>query len=195
MVGPDSPGKVPFKMRLRERPLVPSAKLRAVTMDIESSIAHSKVVVFSEYTRMLDLVDFALHEKGIDCFRLQGNMKLDNRKMNIELFRNASKNSVLLVSIQAGGEGLNLQFAHRAILIEPSWNPAVEEQAIARLLRIGQTMKVRVTRYIVSNSIEERVLELQARKREIFRRTIDGGSNFSDGLTMQDMIYLLTKHS
>ncbi|KAE8247792.1 hypothetical protein A4X06_0g4189 [Tilletia controversa] len=126
-----------------------------------------KSVVFSQWTRMLDRIGKALEKKGIRYARLDGTMTRVQRSKALEQFKLDPKFEVLLISLRAGGFGLNLVSACRAYLIDPYWNPAVENQGLDRIYRLGQRRPVVLTRFIMKKSIEENMLELQRRKMEL----------------------------
>lgn len=126
-----------------------------------------KSVVFSQWTKMLDRVARALHRSGVKAAYLDGRMHRQARSDNLEGFRSDPSVEVLLVSLKAGGVGLNLVSACRAYLMEPYWNPATENQGLDRIHRMGQTRPVVMTKYIMGSSIEENMLELQKRKMQL----------------------------
>ncbi|KAH9675300.1 putative SWI/SNF-related matrix-associated actin-dependent regulator of chromatin subfamily A member 3-like 1 [Citrus sinensis] len=136
----------------------------------------TKSVVFSQFRKMLILLEEPLQAAGFKLLRLDGSMNAKKRAQVIEEFGNPGPGgpTVLLASLKASGAGVNLTAASRVFLLEPWWNPAVEEQAMDRVHWIGQKEDVKIVRLIVQNSIEERILELQDRKkklaREAFRR-------------------------
>ncbi|SNX81913.1 related to RAD16 - nucleotide excision repair protein [Melanopsichium pennsylvanicum] len=123
-----------------------------------------KSVVFSQWTKMLDRIQKSLSITGIRMARLDGTMKRPDRSAALEAFRIDPGIEVLLVSLRAGGTGLNLVTACRAYLMDPYWNPAVENQGLDRVHRMGQTRPVITTKYIMKQSIEENMLRLQKRK-------------------------------
>ncbi|KAE8219325.1 hypothetical protein CF319_g6962 [Tilletia indica] len=126
-----------------------------------------KSVVFSQWTRMLDRIGKALEKKGIRYARLDGTMTRQQRGKALDRFKLDPKYEVMLISLRAGGFGLNLVSACRAYLIDPYWNPAVENQGLDRIHRLGQRRPVVLTRFIMKKSIEENMLELQKRKMEL----------------------------
>lgn len=136
-----------------------------------------KSVVFSQFRKMLLLLEEPLKAAGFNFLRLDGAMNAKKRAQVIEEFgaERPYGPTVLLASLKASGAGVNLTTASRVYLLEPWWNPAVEEQAMDRVHRIGQKEEVRIVRLIARNSIEERILELQESKkklaREAFTRT------------------------
>jgi len=136
-----------------------------------------KTVVFSQWTTMLDRVEDALDNTGIRYERLDGTMKREDRSRAMEALKNDPSCEVLLVSLKAGGVGLNLTAAQRVYLMDPYWNPAVENQAVDRIHRLGQTKPVTTVKLIIENSIEARLLEVQKKKTELANMTL--GQNFS----------------
>jgi len=135
-----------------------------------------KSVVFSQWCSMLSLVEIALQRACIRYTRLDGTMSSTQRDQAVSVFTKDSQVRVLLISTKAGGLGLNLIAASRVFLLDPWWNPATEDQAIDRVHRIGQQRSVRVIRFIVRGSIEERMLELQKRKKLLARGALADGS-------------------
>lgn len=134
------------------------------TMEALDSYEPVKSVVFSQWTKMLDRIQKSLSITGIRMARLDGTMKRSDRSAALETFRTDPSIEVLLVSLRAGGTGLNLVAACRAYLMDPYWNPAVENQGLDRVHRMGQTRAVVTTKYVMRHSIEENMLRLQKRK-------------------------------
>ncbi|PIA14927.1 hypothetical protein COEREDRAFT_21076, partial [Coemansia reversa NRRL 1564] len=124
-------------------------------------------VVFSQWTTMLDLIEPLLSQQGIRFTRLDGKMQRQQRERNLYKFKHDSDIEVLLLSLRAGGVGLNLVHATHVFLMDAFWNPSVENQAIDRIHRLGQNAPVTVTRYFIKNSIEEKIMMLQRRKAKI----------------------------
>ncbi|OCB87871.1 hypothetical protein A7U60_g5006 [Sanghuangporus baumii] len=131
-----------------------------------------KTVVFSQWTTMLDKVEDALEAAGICYERLDGTMKRDERTRAMEALKNEPACEVLLVSLKAGGVGLNLTAAQRVYLMDPYWNPAVENQAVDRIHRLGQRKPVTTVKLIIENTIEARLLEVQKKKTELAKMTL-----------------------
>uniref|UniRef100_A0A0W0FGG1 Dna repair protein rad5 n=1 Tax=Moniliophthora roreri TaxID=221103 RepID=A0A0W0FGG1_MONRR len=143
-----------------------------------------KTVVFSQWTTMLDKVEDALEVAGIRYDRLDGTMKRDDRTRAMEALKHDPGCEVLLVSLRAGGVGLNLTAAQRVYLMDPYWNPAVENQAVDRIHRLGQTRPVTTVKLIIQGTIEDRLLQVQKMKTELANLTL-GGQNFSKAELMQ----------
>lgn len=131
----------------------------------------TKSVVFSQFRKMLILLEEPLKAAGFKILRLDGSMNAKRRAQTIQEFGLLTPDgpTVLLASLKASGVGINLTAASRVYLLEPWWNPAVEEQAMDRVHRIGQKEDVKIVRMIAQNSIEERILELQEKKKKLAR--------------------------
>ncbi|KAL9541494.1 hypothetical protein MBANPS3_009095 [Mucor bainieri] len=124
-----------------------------------------KTVVFSQFTSFLDLIGGSLNREGITFTRLDGSMPQSKReKVLADFTQEGGEVGVLLISLRAGGVGLNLTCASRVIMMDPWWNFAIEAQAIDRVHRLGQLNEVVVTRFVMRDSVEERILEIQNRK-------------------------------
>lgn len=132
-----------------------------------------KCVVFSEFTSHLDLIERALSDKGHKFVRIDGKMSLNNRKKSMDALASDNDITILLASIKAAGQGLNLTAASRAFIMEPMWNPAAEAQAVDRIYRIGQKRPVFVKRYLMEDSIEGKIVELQKRKQQLADVSMD----------------------
>lgn len=126
-----------------------------------------KSVVFSGWTSHLDLIQIALEDHGIRFVRLDGKMSRTQRATSLQVFRDDPAVPVILVSITAGGLGLNLTSASRVFVMEPQFNPAAEAQAVDRVHRLGQKREVTITRFIMDGSFEEKMLALQDKKRNL----------------------------
>ena len=149
-----------------------SAKLGALRELLGESIdGGHRVLVFSQFTSMLDLIEKALEADGVTFCRLDGSTK--DRGAVVEKFQRDAGVSVFLISLKAGGVGLNLTAADTVIHFDPWWNPAVEAQATDRAHRIGQKNVVTSIRLIARGTVEERVLQLQNRKRELLAGMVD----------------------
>lgn len=136
-----------------------------------------RVLVFSQFTTMLALVGAALKTEGVAYHYLDGNTPSEERMRLVNSF-NAGDKPVFLLSLKAGGTGLNLTGADTVIHLDPWWNPAVEDQATDRAYRIGQGNSVQVYKLIARNTIEDRIYELQQAKRELIDSIIKPGENF-----------------
>ena len=132
-------------------------------------------VVFSGWTSHLDLIEIALGDKKIAYTRLDGKMSRTQRGAALDSFRDDPNVSVILVSIAAGGLGLNLTSASKVYVMEPQFNPAAEAQAIDRVHRLGQKREVTATRFIMDGSFEEKMLELQRKKQNLADLSMNRG--------------------
>ncbi|MEV6846553.1 DEAD/DEAH box helicase [Actinoplanes sp. NPDC051411] len=147
-----------------------------------------RTLVFSQFTRFLGAARDRLEQAGIAYAYLDGTTR--DRKRAVEEFKTGAA-PVFLISLKAGGFGLNLTEADYCILLDPWWNPATEAQAVDRAHRIGQTRNVMVYRLVARDTIEEKVMALQTRKAELFAGVMDGGEFASAGLTAADIRELL----
>ncbi|KAH7371973.1 SNF2 family N-terminal domain-containing protein [Pyrenochaeta sp. MPI-SDFR-AT-0127] len=142
-----------------------SSKVRAVISQIRM-YPKEKNIVFSTWTTSLDMVQRALKcDGGIRCVRIDGKVAIKKREQAIQQFRNDPDTRVILITISCGACGLDLTAASRVHLLEPQWNPSIEDQALARAHRLGQTHPVTTLRYVMKNSIEEHILNVQDRKK------------------------------
>ena len=152
-----------------------------------------KAIVFSQWTAMLDLLEPCLKSAGIHFRRLDGTMSLAARERALSEFEEKPDVTVILMSLKAAGLGVNLTCANHVILSDVWWNPTVEEQAIDRAHRIGQTREVHVVRFTVRGTVEDRILALQDRKRAMvsaaFGEDNDGCVQRTQ-LTLEDLVFL-----
>lgn len=171
---------------------IPS-KFSLILDTIRSSIAGGhKLLIFSSFTKVLDHLRDLLDQESISSFYISGATNATARVSLCQRFNTEHKTSVMLVSLKAGGTGLNLQGADIVIHIDPWWNYAAEEQATDRAYRIGQTRPVIVYKYICHNSIEEKVLLLQEQKKELYNAVIKTGDKGLTSLSKDDIKYLIS---
>lgn len=150
-------------------------------------------LVFSQFTGYLDLVEAGLREQGFTCLRLDGSTPVSRRKQLVNSFQESTEPTVFLISLKAGGKGLNLTRATYVYHMDPWWNPAVENQASDRAHRIGQTGQVTITRLIMKHTIEEKMMALKEQKTLLYRAILeDGAGSSGGGLTREDLEFLLT---
>ncbi|MEC5165127.1 SNF2 family DNA or RNA helicase [Flavobacterium sp. PL11] len=142
-----------------------SVKLEALMENIKEKTGNHKILVFSQFVKMLQIVKTRLEEDQIHYEYLDG--QTTNRQERVENFQNNADVRVFLISLKAGGTGLNLTEADYVFIIDPWWNPAVENQAIDRCYRIGQTKKVMAYRMICKDTIEEKIVSLQQKKKKV----------------------------
>jgi len=152
-----------------------------------------KVLVFSQFTTYLDIIQNKIRERSWRHARIDGSQTLKKRAEQVEYFQNGDA-QVFLISLKAGGVGLNLTAASYIFLMDPWWNPAVENQAIDRAYRIGQENKLTVYRPIIKDSVEEKVLILQNTKKDLFSDLMGEEKDefFNGKLSMIDFKSLLT---
>lgn len=150
-----------------------------------------RVLLFSQFTSMLSIIEEELAELGMTTFYLRGSTKPQDRITMVDAF-NAGEKDVFLISLKAGGTGLNLTGADTVILYDLWWNPAVEQQAAGRAHRIGQKNVVEVWRMIAEGTIEERMDSLQQEKRELFQKVIQGNDDQLSKLTEEDIRLILS---
>jgi superfamily II DNA or RNA helicase len=168
---------------------VSSTKLDLLVEQLTDIAAEGhRTLVFSQFTRFLGGARERLERAGIACTYLDGATR--DRRRVVEEFKSGAA-PVFLISLKAGGFGLNLTEADYCILLDPWWNPATEAQAVDRAHRIGQTRNVMVYRLVARDTIEEKVMALQARKAELFAGVMDDGEFASAGLSAADIRELL----
>lgn len=170
---------------------VPSAKLDVLLEQVEELVEEGhKALVFSQFTSLLALVRPKLEERGLVYEYLDG--KTRDREERVRRFQNDPQCPLFLVSLKAGGLGLNLTAADYVFLLDPWWNPAVEQQAIDRAHRIGQTRPVFAYRLVCQDTVEQRIQELQARKKEIAAAIVSSPENILRHLSREDLERLLS---
>lgn len=170
----------------------PSGKLQHLLEQVEELTASGRrVLIFSQYSSMLQLIREQLEFAGRTLFYLDGQTPAQERVDMCHRY-NAGEAELFLISLKAGGSGLNLTGADTVILYDLWWNPAVEEQAIGRAHRMGQKRVVQVIRLVAEGTIEEKILELQQRKRDLIDEVIDAEGSASSALTEEDIRELLS---
>jgi superfamily II DNA or RNA helicase len=163
-----------------------SGKLQALRELIQTSVSGGhKVLVFSQFVSMLTIIRRAMEEDGVAYEYLDGSTK--DRQERVENFQSEDGPPVFLISLKAGGSGLNLTAADTVIHFDPWWNPAVEDQATDRAHRIGQTKVVTTYRLIAKGTIEEKILELGGKKRELVGAVLSEDVGGAKKLTRQDL--------
>ncbi|UNI13796.1 hypothetical protein JDV02_000504 [Purpureocillium takamizusanense] len=181
-------------MRYLHKTWMPSAKVTAC-MELLKRIQASKekAIVFSQWTLLLDLLEVAMsHDKlGLKPLRYDGSMSADQRAQAARDFRRKPEAMVMLVSLRAGNAGLNLTSANNVIIMDPFWNPYIEMQAVDRAHRIGQTKDVKVHRILTQETVEDRIMELQERKKEIVEAALDETESMKIGrLNVSELKFL-----
>jgi SNF2 family DNA or RNA helicase len=169
----------------------PSAKLDTLLAQLEQVREEGhKALVFSQFTSLLAIVRDRLDRDQVAYAYLDGRTR--EREARVEEFQNNPKIKLFLISLKAGGLGLNLHAAEYVYLLDPWWNPAVEAQAIDRAHRIGQTRQVFAYRLIARDTVEEKVLELQKNKRDLADAIITADNSLLHNLTREDLELLLS---
>jgi len=166
-----------------------SAKMDVLLEQIESKSPHHKILVFSQFVSMLELVKADLEQRQIQFAYLTGQTK--NRESVVEAFQNNQEVRVFLISLKAGGVGLNLTKADYVYLIDPWWNPAVENQAIDRAYRIGQHQNVMAVRLICPDTIEEKIMLMQETKKDLASDLIKTEESIFKSLSKKDLLELI----
>ena len=168
-----------------------SGKFEHLKDMIKDVIANGhRVLLFSQFVQMLELIKYWLEAEGIKHEYLTGATK--NRKECVDRFNNNDDIPIFLISLKAGGTGLNLTGADYVIHYDPWWNPAVEDQATDRAHRIGQTKKVFVYRLITKGTVEEKMIQLQSKKRDLIDSVITVDTSLGKILTYEDLKDILT---
>lgn len=150
---------------------------------LRSEDSSVKCLVVSQFTRFLNILATPLREHGFSFVRLDGTMSQKKRAQVIQEFQSSAADSpsIMLLSLKAGGVGLNLTAASHVFLMDPAWNPATEEQCIDRCHRLGQKRKVFVTKFIVKDSVEENMVKIQRQKQDLVEKAF--GSTNTDRKT------------
>jgi SNF2 family DNA or RNA helicase len=170
-----------------------SIKTQMLIDELRNIIPAHKALVFSQFTSMLDLLGRDLSAAGIPYLRLDGSTAASQRQELVNSFQqDESDASVFLISLKAGNAGLNLTAADYVFLFDPWWNAAVENQAIDRTHRIGQTSHVFAYRLICKNTVEEKIMVLKDRKRKISDELISTDDGLLQSLTMEDVAFLFS---
>ncbi len=164
-----------------------SVKVEELVRNIKEKTGNHKIVVFSQFITMLSIIRKRLEEINISYEYLDGKTSHKNRQKSVEHFQADDSCRVFLISLKAGGTGLNLTAADYVFLVDPWWNPAVEEQAIDRCYRIGQDKKVFAYRMICKDTIEEKIINHQQSKKALADDIIQAEESFVKGLTADDI--------
>jgi len=171
----------------------PSAKVTKITELLqEIQPSGEKTIIFSQWTSLLDLLEIPIkYDLKLKYCRYDGAMTRAHRDIAVRSFIDKPETTVMLVSLRAGNAGLNLTAASHIIICDPFWNPYIEMQAVDRAHRIGQQRPVKVHRVLVENTVEDRIVELQEKKRALVDAALDEGESKSLGrLSVQELRYL-----
>ncbi|OZJ03278.1 hypothetical protein BZG36_03741 [Bifiguratus adelaidae] len=169
------------------------SKLLDILEDTRRQAPTEKTIVFSQFTSMLDLLEGPLGERGFKFCRYDGTMQNNVREKSLAALKKDPSTTVMLISLKCGSLGLNLTAANRVVLMDVWWNPAVEDQAIDRVHRIGQRLPVHVTRLKIMDTVEDKIIQLQEKKRALIQGALgDSDSLRVNKLTMQEIKYLFS---
>ena len=169
-----------------------SIKLDELTREITENIGEHKALIFSQFLGMLALIKEKLKENNVPFEYFDGSTSPAERQRAIQNFQENDECRVFLISLKAGGVGLNLTAADYVYIVDPWWNPAVEQQAIDRTHRIGQTKNIFAYRMICKDTIEDKILQLQDRKRILAKELIADDTSFVKSLSKEDVEYLFS---
>jgi SNF2 family DNA or RNA helicase len=169
-----------------------SIKLEELSREITENISNHKALIFSQFLGMLALIKEKLGELGVKYEYFDGSTSAPDREKAIQSFQRDEGVRVFLISLKAGGVGLNLTAADYVYIVDPWWNPAVEQQAIDRTHRIGQTKNIFAYRMICRDTIEDKILKLQEKKRALAKELIADDSSFVKSLSREDVEYLFS---
>ena len=171
-----------------------SAKLNLTLELVESSISSDhKILIFSQFATMLSILEKHLKERNIKTFMFTGATPNEKRADLIEEFNKNEGIKVFLITLKAGGTGINLTSADTVIHYDPWWNFSAENQASDRVHRIGQKRNVQIFKLITKDSVEEKILNLQMKKKNLFDKVISNDSDFLSSLSIEDLLALLTE--
>jgi SNF2 family DNA or RNA helicase len=169
-----------------------SIKLDELVRELEENISNHKVLIFSQFLGMLQLIREKLTEHSISYEYFDGSYTSKQRDNAVTNFQNNDDCRAFLISLKAGGTGLNLTAADYVYIVDPWWNPAVEQQAIDRTHRIGQTKNIIAYRFICKDTVEEKIVELKRKKNALVRELIADEDNFVKSLSKDDVMYLFS---
>jgi non-specific serine/threonine protein kinase len=169
-----------------------SIKLDELARELTENIGDHKALIFSQFLGMLALIKAKLDELGVKYEYFDGSTSAPDREKAIQGFQNNDETRVFLISLKAGGVGLNLTAADYVYIVDPWWNPAVEQQAIDRTHRIGQTKNIFAYRMICKDTIEDKIMLLQEKKRALAKDLIADDSSFVKALSKEDVEYLFS---
>jgi SNF2 family DNA or RNA helicase len=170
---------------------IPSVKIDVLLDELMNNLSNNKVLVFSQFKEMLHLIAARLQENNISFFHFDGDTKLEERRDLVAKFQEEQDTTnVFLMSLKTGNAGITLTAADYVFLVDPWWNAAIEQQAIDRTHRIGQTKNVFAYKMICRNTIEEKIIEIQQRKQVTSDALISEEDGFVKNLTQDDIAYL-----
>ncbi|KAF1955347.1 hypothetical protein CC80DRAFT_415789 [Byssothecium circinans] len=162
-----------------------------ILSEVKANDPTEKILIFSQFTTLLDLLEVPLSERRIKYQRYDGSMSINDRADAVNTFMDDPTETIFLISLKAGNAGLNLSKASQVILLDPFWNPFVEEQAVDRAHRMPQEREVKVHRVLVTETVEDRICTLQDQKRELINTALDEGVGKSlTRLSVGELAYL-----
>jgi non-specific serine/threonine protein kinase len=182
----------PLLVKDKEVTTTQSIKIEELLREVEENTGSHKLLVFSQFTEMLQLIKTALQQKNISFAYLDGSTPAVKRKEAVDNFQNDTSIKVFLISLKAGGVGLNLTAADYVYIVDPWWNPAAEQQAIDRTHRIGQTQKIFAYKMICKDTVEEKIVQLQQRKKQLANELVTEDAGFIKKLSKDDVAFLFT---
>jgi SNF2 family DNA or RNA helicase len=169
-----------------------SVKIKELMSHIKEKTSHHKMLLFSQYVKMLHLIEDELKNQGVSYEYLDGQRTQAQREASVQHFQNDESCRVFLISLKAGGAGLNLTKADYVYIIDPWWNPAVENQAIDRCYRIGQEKNIIAYRMICKDTVEEKIVKIQSRKKQLAADLITTDENVMKELSQEDILELFS---
>lgn len=169
-----------------------SAKLQELLLHVQEKTGNHKLLIFSQYVKMLSLVKKEFEKLDIAYAYLDGKTSVKEREKQVNFFQENNDCRVFLISLKAGGSGLNLTAADYVYLLDPWWNPAVENQAIDRAYRMGQEKKVIAYRMLCENTVEEKILKLQQTKKQLSDDIVGGGEGMLSRLNREAILELFS---
>lgn len=182
----------PMLLNVEEHAINESVKIEELMREIKENTGDHKILVFSQFTSMLEKIREALDDTTLKYHMLDGSTAAGKRQEMVQTFQTDEDVKVFLISLKAGGVGLNLTAADYVYIVDPWWNPAAEQQAIDRTHRIGQKRKVFAYKMICKDSIEEKILKLQEIKSALADELISEDAAFVKKLTKEDVEFLLS---
>lgn len=174
----------------KKEDLQSSVKVEELIREVQENAGSHKLLVFSQFTQMLQIIKEEFEKAGITYCYLDGKTSLNKRKEQVTQFQEDEGVKAFLISLKAGGVGLNLTVADYVYLVDPWWNPAAEQQAIDRAHRIGQKRKVFAYKMICKDTVEEKILRLQEKKQMLADELIQEDAGFVKNLTRDDVEFL-----
>jgi len=183
---------IPFNDReAKKQGWAPSTKLRMLLQTLKDirtkTNGREKTIVFSQFTSMLDLCEIPLLKNGFEYVRYDGKLSINQRDCVLKKFKTSHTHTVMLMSLKCGNLGLNMTQANHIVFLDLWWNPAVEEQAMDRVHRIGQKKEVEVHRLTVKNTVEQRILKMQDEKRDLAKNALATGKVNVNRLSLNDL--------